>query len=193
MAKTPIPVDKNKLIEAINIAEKDGPLRNRTVLNEAVADIYNDLHDPDRPLTKGVVYLRIKDWGIPVKTVAGKRGRQKMTEEHKKKMQEARKAGRSRGERIKRDPKKQEVIANLRDEVPKRFLPLVDRIARGSKVAALKLNCLQCVGYETRAVRECESVNCAMWLFRPYQGNLDEEEAREIADSQSPEIPAMEV
>jgi hypothetical protein len=193
MAKKPFPVDKDKLIQAIAIAEKDGPLGNQSMLNQAVADIYNERFDPEKELTKGVVYLRIRDWNLEVQTKPGKRGRTKMTDEHKAKLHAARKAGRSRSEKIRRDPKKQEVIKNLREDVPKRFLPLVERIARGSKVAAVKLNCLQCVGYETAAVKECTAMACAMWLFRPYQGKLSDEDALEIAQSQSPDIPALEV
>jgi len=66
-----------------------------------------------------------------------------------------------------------ERLALLRSEVPTYYRNLVEQVADGSKAAAVKLNCLQCVGFERAEVTKCTSVQCPMWAFRPYQGKAD--------------------
>jgi hypothetical protein len=39
----------------------------------------------------------------------------------------------------------------------------------GSRAAAIKLFCLECVGCERAAVRDCTDQACALWPWRPYQ------------------------
>ncbi len=41
--------------------------------------------------------------------------------------------------------------------------------AQTSRAAALKLFCLECVGCERAAVRDCTDQACALWPWRPYQ------------------------
>lgn len=41
--------------------------------------------------------------------------------------------------------------------------------AKTSRAAALKLFCLECVGCERAAVRDCTDQACALWPWRPYQ------------------------
>lgn len=39
----------------------------------------------------------------------------------------------------------------------------------GSRAAAIKLFCLECVGCERAAVRDCTDTACALYTLRPYQ------------------------
>ena len=62
-----------------------------------------------------------------------------------------------------------QLLATLREQAPASCQGMVDRLANGSKAAAIKLHCLQCVGYERAEVAKCSSWYCPMWPFRPYQ------------------------
>lgn len=184
MARPTIPCDKDKLIVAIAKAEEKDTYTTRDALNEAVAKIYGELNPDDPPITKGVVYLRIRDWGLTVKTKPGRRGRGgPITDSDRKAMN----AGRVRKSKSP-NPRKKEAIAALIKVTEPRFLPLVAKISKGSRVAAVQLNCLACVGYKTAEVRNCSSTGCAMWLFRPYQGAVQDEEKNEKPDTPPPAI-----
>lgn len=41
--------------------------------------------------------------------------------------------------------------------------------AQTSRAAAIKLFCLECVGCERVAVRDCTDTACALYTLRPYQ------------------------
>lgn len=101
MARTKKKIDRPKLEQAIKQAEKDGPLKNRGELWVAAANIYNDMDVPET-LTHSVVYLRVKEWKIEVKTPVGKRGRAAgpMSQATKDKMQTARQNRKSKAEKF---------------------------------------------------------------------------------------------
>jgi len=171
MARKKKVIDRPKLEQAIKQAEKDGPLKNRGELWEAAADIYNGMDVPET-LTHSVVYLRVKEWEIEVKTPVGKRGRAAgpMSQETKDKMRESRKNSQTKSEKFSSSEDAQEHFEELRKFIPKRFHSLIASIANGSRAAAVKLNCLQCCGYATKEVKICTSKkSCPLWLFRPYQ------------------------
>ena len=46
--------------------------------------------------------------------------------------------------------------------------PLRDR-AKTSRAAAVKLFCLECVGGVRQDVRNCTSIDCALYPHRPYR------------------------
>lgn len=58
-----------------------------------------------------------------------------------------------------------------RNEVPVKYRKLYDKAMAGhNRTAALKLNCLQCVGWLKEEVRNCTSRNdCFLWLYRPFR------------------------
>ena len=62
-----------------------------------------------------------------------------------------------------------QLLATLQEQVPPMYRGLVDQLANGSKAAAIKLHCLQCVGYERAEVTRCSSRHCPIWPIRPYQ------------------------
>lgn len=60
------------------------------------------------------------------------------------------------------------------NSLPTRFINLARRVLQGkeiSRAAAVKLKCLDCVGFEDSSIRirECDSVICALHKFRPYK------------------------
>lgn len=179
--RTAIEVDRVKLTTAIVGAELQGPLKNRSLLHEAVAELYNK-SNPPRPITASVVMLRIKDWNLTVQTPMGKRGRSgPMTAEHKAALVAGRSGKRTkRSEKFAKNPELKAGFDELRKKVPERYIPLVDRLENGSAKAGIVLHCLDCVGYCTKEVRQCSAgvQMCALWPLRPYQkADADEDEA----------------
>lgn len=54
-----------------------------------------------------------------------------------------------------------------------------------SKAAAIKSFCIECTGYDRKAVTECTDTGCPLWHHRPYQrkkGKDDVEETDEEID-----------
>lgn len=72
----------------------------------------------------------------------------------------------------------EERLAILEGEVPEKYRGHVEKLKGGSLRAAVTLHCLQCVGYQRVEVRDCSSLRCPLWAFRPYQGG-SRREARE--------------
>lgn len=179
-------VDKDELIKCINTVEKDGPVPGGFVaLYKLVAAEYNKT--AKHPITFSVVGLRIAEFEIQVKTVAGKRGGgggglANLTTEQRQKIAGNRKA---RSVKLKKHPQYAVAMKALREATPERFLPLVDAVGRGSKTAEIKLFCLGCVGYSTADVRSCTGIDCPHYLGRPYQGAVEPEE-----NGQAAEMPA---
>jgi len=60
--------------------------------------------------------------------------------------------------------------------------------ARRSRAAAVKLFCLECVGYVRAEVTNCAAPQCPLFVFRPYQrGDDDADHANlEISGTSGP-------
>jgi hypothetical protein len=180
MAKKMTFVDKQLLKDCVVKSEENGALTNRSQLWEKVAELYNQ--KSKTPITSSIVYLRVKDWNINCITPKGKRGRGKLTEDQKAKMAAGRKGATrvSKAEQFHAKPEYKEHVLRLKDVTPKTFHNLVARATNGSRTAAQKLFCLQCVGFSRKDVRECNGKTCPMYLYRPYQSNdedvLEEDE-----------------
>jgi hypothetical protein len=162
MPRQTVPVNRAKLEAALKEAEKNGPLRSQIHLWKAAAEIYNRVASP--PVTHSVVILRVKEWGLKVKTQPGKRGA--ICEEHKA----ALRAG--RGKRPSRAAKMGGFAATfgkLEQEVPERFRPLVEQALTGSLRVALKLMCLGCSAYQPAEIKHCGVTGCPLFPYRPYQ------------------------
>lgn len=181
MAKQKTEVDRAKLQAAIDKAEEKGPLMGRTNLWLAVSAIYN-ADNPPAPITPSVVYLRFEEMNLTCKTPVGKKGRSgPMTEEQKAAMAEARQSvvRKSRGEKMASLPGAEKHFQTLRDITPKSLHGLVDRVEKGSLTAAIKLLCVQCMGFEKKNVWDCRGFTCPMYLHRPYQKAGDSEAPEE--------------
>lgn len=71
-----------------------------------------------------------------------------------------------------------EQIAYL-ETVPKRFHSRMEKVLEGEAgySTAVRMKCCDCMGFEetSKRVRECTSVACPLWNYRPYQKDGDEE------------------
>ena len=192
MAKTATPVNKESLVAAINEAEKNGPLKNQSVLWKEAAKLYNEVFKDDifKAISHSVVMLRARDWDVEIKTPAGRRGGP-LTDEHKAAMAAGRGSRTSRSEKFASNDSVQEAFAAMQQMLEtndaSRFSSLVDKIKKGSMRAAVQLNCLQCCAFQTKEVRLCGCQECPLWAFRPYQG---QEHDADIADEPDALTPA---
>lgn len=193
MSRRVIVVDRPKFEAAVVQAESGGPLANLSKLNEAIVAIYNSGEVPE-PISPSVAGLRLRDFGISIKTVAGKRGRGTApSAETIEKMRAARAL--SKGKKKKNHPDKELSLEAMRQTLihngAQRFLPLVERIGKGSSTAERKLGCLECVAYMPKEVRDCSDIGCVHWLRRPYQ-SLKSDSPEDIEAATVAEIAEVE-
>lgn len=99
---------------------------------------------------------------IPLLTPVGKRGRQK-----------GQKIDTTRKNKGRNEDNYKAMIKSLEMQSGRGIQPSMaktaDRAASGSMKAAIKLKCMDCCGHEKKYVRECSSLDCALWRYRPYQ------------------------
>src|SRR5438046_8727594 len=85
--------------------------------------------------------------------------------------------------------------ASVGRDVPVLYRGLAKQAVR-SRAAAVKLFCLECVGYVRKDVTECTACQCPLFRHRPYQNGEDDAEGRDaspkpvalILDRQTSEI-----
>jgi len=192
MARKSVEVNKELLTKCVVDAEAAQTFSTQQELWQKVAELYNATKPPVE-ITFSVACLRVKAWEILFATESSKGRRKgvKLSDEQKAAM----KAGRKGGKRTKfTSTAAQKSLALLREKTPEKFWPLVDKIAKGSRAAAGKLFCIQCMGYNSSEVKRCTGLDCAYFLFRPYQsGSEDEGEATEADAETSPENELAEV
>jgi hypothetical protein len=159
------PVDRNKLISAINQAELGGPLNNLDTLWRKAADIYNGSGGTES-ITFSIVCLRAKEWDLlsKLKTKAGKRGRGAMTPEQKAAMQAGRGKRTPRAEKFK---KFSEEFAAQRKTTPESKHGLIDRSQSGSAKAAIHAYCYDCSGNSMKEAKLCLVQDCRLYHLRP--------------------------
>lgn len=165
-------VDQDKLTAALTEAEKDGALSNRSLLYTKVAELYNN--GAENKISPSVVNLRIESWKLVCKT-------EKARIRTIKDIGDEPKPSKAIQDDVKIDLKprygKEMTYAQnmvgirhlLTRNGMKKYMPLADKIANGSKAAAIKLNCLQCCGFEKKEVKYCTCTDCPMFTFRPYR------------------------
>lgn len=162
------PVDINLFKQAIETVEKNGPLKNRTALYNAVTSFYNT-NTKESKITTSIVLLRINEWGLSVKTPKGERG-----------------DGLRLLRDIKTEPRIKEIdsdyVVNLKNIYPPKYHKKCER-AENSRVAAIHLKCLDCCALQIREIAHCEMKECSLWLFRPYKAK-DNGEIVELIDSE---------
>jgi hypothetical protein len=62
-------------------------------------------------------------------------------------------------------------LNQVRNEAPSKESVFIRAYSGKSPGAGIKAHCLECVGCDTKAVRECTSSACPLWPYRPYQSN----------------------
>jgi hypothetical protein len=164
MPRTTTPVDETLLRKAKEIAEKDGPLANLSILYQKTAEIYNALPKTDPKfinISQSVVGLRVKEYHMDTQTKAGKRGRPKgCSPVHRDNM----------GPRLSRAEKFntaaiKESFAEIRRLAGPENENLVNKAEKGNLKAAVKLHCIGCQGYQRSEVAKCTAIGCPAWPF----------------------------
>lgn len=174
MGRAGIVIDETELRNVLFKAEKENKFNSRSELFEFVCtmDWSQRLKDSlGRPasLSPPVLYQRIKQFGIDLQTPMGKRGRSNIHES-------ANPADRkSRCEKFANSPAVQEAHVKLTEYMPNSYSNLVNRVKRGSAVAAIKLKCLDCANFQPKEIKYCPITDCPLWAFRPYRTGEGEE------------------
>lgn len=71
------------------------------------------------------------------------------------------------------------VIAKRISEAPESVKKALSQAfsCAASPRAAIKAQCLQCVGYERDSIKNCTGYSCPLWCYRPFQGSGPNDEA----------------
>lgn len=176
MSKLKKVIDKGQLSSVIEHLENTQTFTNQSKLFEAVA---SSDWGKSIGITASVVYLRINEFKIPIKTQKGKKGSGATLAQW-----------RAEGNPVVRRRKRRPSITHpqtyevLRKKVPTKYLPLLEKAANGSMKATTKLYCLGCCGYERFEVKNCTAVGCLYYPHRPFQDAVSEEDMdKEIQDA----------
>jgi len=90
------------------------------------------------------------------------------------------------------EEKRKAAIEKRLSIIPKPYKKTYEKaVARKSMKAAIKAQCLECVGWEKSEVRNCTALACPLWAYRPYQEILKSSVKRRDLRAESPqtEIP----
>ena len=159
MGRRLIEVDISTLKASIEEAEENGPLSTQNDVWKKTAEIYNSTPGIPESITFSVVFLRAKQNNIEIKTKSARGRKPKSTQDVVTREVTTVVETSSPGTNV----------SELYVSVPERFHVLIGKIDKGSKVAAIKLNCLHCCGFVPVEVRGCTSKVCPLHKFRPYQ------------------------
>jgi hypothetical protein len=165
MGRSTIIFEQDKLVSAINAVESRQTFPSRDAMFKAAIESYKIEFgglNADR-LTNILVYQRVKQWNVPLKTTAGKKGRVAGTKMEIKQ----RKSISSSSVGIKA------LLTQINTDAPPemrgRLNDLVAKMQNGSLKAAIKLNCLNCANYQREEVKHCECYECPLFSIRPYK------------------------
>lgn len=158
--RKPIVLDKNEFQQLITKLETEQKFANRTQLWEAVELTSWAKSQQPRPLTGQVAMLKARELEISIQTPVGQRGRSKGSGPI---------PGGGRKKRV-MDLESVALVKNsFSKEAQVKLAKTFERLANGSMKAAIKANCLDCVGELPGEVAKCEIKKCPMWNFRPYK------------------------
>ena len=151
-------VPEAQLRSIINQLEQERSFLNRNELFQAVAD---SEWGQKLGISPSVIYLRIAEFNIELKTPKGKKGNPNL-----KGITGPREIRQSR----KIPLKAIKALRSLMPDHPK----LINKVASGSLTAAIKAMCLMCCCYEAKEVRLCTELGCPLWGHRKGAINLTE-------------------
>lgn len=67
---------------------------------------------------------------------------------------------------------RKEKIAHRRLQIPKAYRATYDKAVRGKSLrAAINAQCLECVCWQIREIRNCTGLACPLYTVRPYQNS----------------------
>ena len=153
-------LNKGELQQIITKLEQAQTFANLSELFLAVENTEWAKSMEPRPLKAPVVYQRVKELGIVCQTVPGKRGNPNLGKLNASGEVVVK---RSRAEKLTGFTKS---FAQMRDEVPKEYIPLINRAQAGSIKSAIRLKCSECCGFVKSEVRKCHISACALYPFR---------------------------
>lgn len=158
MGKKKIPVKKSELEAVINELEANNTYSAESHLFAAVAETE---WAKRQKITAPVVYLRVREYKIQLKTQVGKRGM----------MPKGVRPPRQKSllTRAQKFAKYAHIFAAMLKEYPRQLHVKINRIRKGSMKAAIAVKCLDCSGFYGREVKWCPCKTCALWVFRPNQ------------------------
>lgn len=186
MGRKKVEIPRKGFIETIQKLENAKDYPNQAALFRDVADSeFGRKHG----ITAAIVPSRVKEFKVKLKTKPGKRGRPGGV------------PNQNRGVRTKRADK---FAAHFGDDFekmkklyPARFHKTIDQLAKGSMKAAVKLNCVACVGYGDNDNSLAEDIGncnmglkCSLFPFRPYQGKAKVAKEDDESDESDESIAA---
>ncbi len=148
--------DLQKAIAELEASQPDGQFPNRSSLWASLEDSEWAKTRSPRPLTAQVGMLLAKKFNTTINTPVGQRGRQKGS-------------GPVPGGGRKKKAWPLHIVDAVKNSTPTKFHKIVDRAAKGSLKAAIKLKCLDCTCFQQKEVRLCELTSCSLWTVRPYK------------------------
>ena len=82
-------------------------------------------------------------------------------------------------------PKQEQMIKAVSEDAPSK-LGLFRSVYSGKSTPrqSIKAHCLECMGFEVRAIRECTSSQCGLWGKRPYQTKQVQRGKNDTGDNQ---------
>lgn len=169
MGRSPLIVKEEELRKVITELEAVNTYATQGELFEAVANTdwgkgVRNANWRVKGIKAPVVYQKVREYGIVVKTVKGKRGRVTGQPVNR----------RARSEKMD-NPDVKYAVQQLRDDInligddKERLLGMVDKIEAGSVNMAVKLKCMECHGYEGKTYKECNApcplrpINLIFW------------------------------
>ena len=156
--RKPLVLDKAEFQKVVSDLEGSRSFNTQGELWEAVcATEWAKTREP-RPLTSQVAYMRAKEMGIVVNTQRAKAFGGKRN-------------GFGGGSHRRSFASKvvPESVAKVRRRFPLTLAKTVDKMEQGSLKAAIKLNCMECSGFDKSEVKNCGIVGCPLYSFRPYK------------------------
>lgn len=166
MAKKAVPIDQQKLETIIKKLEEDSAFSTQSELFRVAAGEYTKQYG--FKITPSLVYLRVRQWNIQLKTSKSKAEPWK----HVKSLP----VEEDIEPVIEKAQTLDEILANATPKEKLKYKKLAKRALKGSRIAAIKLHCLDCAAFDRKEVAHCLVKSCPLWLFRPYQSTIEEEE-----------------
>lgn len=153
---------KGKKKDNTESAPPVSPFANRSALYRAVCET-EWAKEKGPAVNPSNVANWVKKHNIPLLTPVGKKGRQPGVK--------IANGGRKRKGRNEDNYNAMIKSLNMQSErgIAPAMVKAADKAASGSMKAAIRLKCMDCCGHDKKYVRECTSLDCALWTFRPYQ------------------------
>jgi hypothetical protein len=61
----------------------------------------------------------------------------------------------------------------VRNNAPSKTAVFIRAYSGKSRAAGIRAHCLDCLGCDVSAIRECASTACPLWRYRPYQQSVE--------------------